>query len=98
LKLLAIERHVNGVADNACEPFLSQEAHRVWELYQQGIIREIYFRQDWPGAVLMLECENMDDARNVLATLPLVEHRLIEFDIIPLRAYPGFERLFAKEP
>jgi hypothetical protein len=47
--------------------------------------------------VLMLECEDMEDARNILATLPLVEHRLIEFDIIPLRAYPGFKRLFAVE-
>jgi len=31
----------------------------------------------------------------LLATLPLVQARLIAFDIIPLAPYPGFGRLFA---
>jgi hypothetical protein len=29
-----------------------------------------------------------------LATLPLVSQGLIDFDLIPLRPYPGFARLF----
>jgi hypothetical protein len=30
----------------------------------------------------------------VLATLPLVLTGLIEFEVVPLRTYPGFARLF----
>ncbi len=31
----------------------------------------------------------------VLATLPFVRAGLIKFELIPLKAYPGFNRLFA---
>jgi hypothetical protein len=33
----------------------------------------------------------------ILADLPFVREGLIAFDLIPLRAYPGFERLFSIE-
>jgi muconolactone delta-isomerase len=73
------------------------EAAKVWELYQAGVFRELYFRRDWPGAVLVLECADVKEANQVLNTLPLVKEELIAFDIIPLMPYPGFSRLFAKE-
>jgi muconolactone delta-isomerase len=98
MKILAVEKEVAGVADEAFAPHLEAEARRAWELHQQGLIRELYFRQDWPGAVLMLECRDVDEARDVLATLPLVKTGLIDFDVMPLVAYPGFARLFKPEP
>ena len=45
-------------------------------------------------AVLVLECADVDEARSVLNTLPLVCEGLIGFALIPLSAYPGFARLF----
>ena len=42
----------------------------------------------------MLECESLDAAQQALATLPLVQNGLIRFELIPLRPYPGFARLF----
>ena len=78
--------------------FLKKEALRAWELYQQGIIREMYFRDDRSEAVLILECLNINEAQKILSTLPLVEEGLIQFELIPLRPYPGFSRLFEQEP
>lgn len=52
------------------------------------------FRADEPSAVFVLECADVEVAERVLATLPLVRERLIAFDLVPLRAYPGFARLF----
>ena len=95
MKILALEKEVPGVPDDAYVPHLKAEALRAWELYQEGVVRELYFRADWPGAVLLLECRDAAQAREVLATLPLVRERLIDFEIIPLVAYPGFARLFA---
>ncbi len=95
MKILAIEREVPGVEESEYTPFLKQEAAMVWELYQAGVIRELYFRQDQTSAVLMLECEDVNDARDALNSLPLMREGLITFDIIPLRAYPGFSRLFS---
>ena len=96
MKILAIEREVPGIEEGEFVPFLKQEAAMVWELYQAGVIRELYFRQDQTSAVLILECEDVKDANSALNSLPLVREGLIAFDIIPLRAYPGFSRLFTE--
>jgi len=69
----------------------------VWELYQSGVLRELYFRQDKDSAVLILECTDINEAEEILNTLPLVKEGLISFDIIPLVPYPGFSRLFAAQ-
>jgi len=95
VKILALEREQPGLASADFAPYLEAEARRAWELHQSGVIRELYFRADEPTAVLVLECPDLDSARAALATQPLVQAGLITFDLIPLRAYPGFARLFA---
>jgi muconolactone delta-isomerase len=84
-------------ADQFTRPLLLAEAQRAWELYQAGLIRELYFRADRYEAVLVLECADVAEARSILDTLPLVREKLIGFELIPLKAYPGFARLFATE-
>src|SRR5512136_2442257 len=95
MKILALEQENPATPAEAFPPHLKAEATRVWELYQAGVLREIYFRQDRSGAVLILECNGVEDARQVLNSLPLVKEGLIAFEVIPLKAYPGFARLFA---
>ena len=97
MKILAIEREVPGITEDQFKSHLRAEAAKVWELHQAGVFRELYFRKDWPGAVLVLECTDAEEANEVLNTLPLVQEGLIAFDIIPLIPYPGFSRLFAEE-
>jgi muconolactone delta-isomerase len=99
MKMLAIEKEISGVtAEKFTSHLKKAEAARVWELYQAGVFRELYFRQDRSDAVLVLECSDVAEANQVLNTLPLVREGLIAFDIIPLTPYPGFSRLFAQEP
>lgn len=97
MKFLAIEHDTPGVPDEAFTPHSRAEARRAWELYQAGVIRELYFRGDRQEAVLILECADADEARAALDSLPLVQAGLMTFEIIPLVAYPGFARLFADE-
>ena len=97
MKLLAIERDLPAVAAENFAPHLAAEASRVWELYKAGIIRELYFRADRHEAVLVLECADVEEAQQMLGTLPLVRENLIAFELIPLAPYPGFARLFAVE-
>ncbi len=77
------------------DPLLAAEAKQVWELQQAGVVREIYFRADRSEAVVILECRDEAEARSALAALPLVKEGLIDFDVVPLRPYSGFARLFA---
>jgi muconolactone delta-isomerase len=96
MKILALEQEIPGTKPEQFAPHLKAEAARVWELYISGQIRETYFRGDRDEAVLILECADVEDAHQVLATLPLVQAGLIRFEVIPLVPYPGFERLFGK--
>ncbi len=95
MKILAIEKASSGAGAGALRPHLRGEALKVWQLWQAGVIREAYFRQDRAEAVLVLECRDEAEAQGHLASLPLVGAGLITFDVIPLRTYSGFSRLFA---
>jgi len=98
MKILALEREAPGLSGSDFQPHLNAEAARAWELYQDGVIRELYFHADQHTAVLVLECAGLAEANQVLAALPMVQAGLISFELIPLVAYPGFARLFASEP
>ena len=96
MRILAIECDVpDAGGDGFTADLLRAEALCAWQLYQEGIVRELYFRADRTEAVILLECASVDEARAALERLPLVQAGLVAFDFIPLKAYPGFERLFA---
>ena len=96
MKILALEHELPGATADQFQQHANDEARKVWEYHQTGVIRELYFRADRNDAVLVLECESVIEAQEILATLPLVKAGLISFEIIPLKAYSGFERLFIK--
>jgi len=98
LKIIAIEKEVLGLTSADFQPHLEAEARLAGELTQSGVIREMHFRTDAYEAVLILECADEQEARDVLATLPLVKEGLISFEVIGLRPYDGFSRLFVERP
>ncbi|KAF0159464.1 MAG: hypothetical protein FD188_2213 [Ignavibacteria bacterium] len=94
MKIIAIERVVTGTDDKKLRSLLKSEAKQVWNLYKNETVREIYFTKKNHRAVLVIECRNEIVAKKILNTLPLVKEKLIQFEILPLQAYDGFERLF----
>jgi muconolactone delta-isomerase len=94
MKILALEHELPNVIAQQFQRYAKDEAQKVWELTQAGVIRESYFRADRNEAVLVLECVDVEEAQEVLTNLPFVQYNLIAFELIPLKAYPGFERLF----
>lgn len=96
MKILAIEKELDGVDWKNKSFILEQEAHHVHELYLSGYLREIYFNEH-NNAVLILECESLEHAKEILNDLPLVQANLIEFEIMQLNAYTGYSRIIKKE-
>ena len=97
MKILAIEKEIEGAKPEQFTAHLKAEAAQVWKLVQDGSIRETYFRADRTEAVLMLECADPSEAQRVLQSLPLVKEGLIRFEVIPLKPYSGLSRLFENE-
>jgi muconolactone delta-isomerase len=97
MKILALEHELPGATSAAFQQHAQAEARKAWELHQAGLIRELYFRADQSTAVLVLECASAAEAEKILAELPFVREGLIAFELIPLKAYPGFARLFQEK-
>ena len=66
------------------------------EIASNGRYPRTVFPADKNEVVLVLECESVIEVQGILVALPFVQAGLISFDVIPLKAYPGFERLFVK--
>lgn len=94
MRILALERDPPVPARPDISELLRDEAARVWTLSKLGIIRDIWFTADDRRAVLMLECHSLLEAREHLATLPLVRAGVIDFALRELRTYDGYDRLF----
>jgi muconolactone delta-isomerase len=96
MKLLALDHLLPSATEEKIYPHIKEEAAKAWELHKAGVFREMYFRTDRGGAVLILECTDVAEARKVLDTLPLVKAGLVDFDIIPLGPFMPLSTLFAK--
>jgi hypothetical protein len=97
MKILAFEYKLPGVTAESFSQYANAEILRIWELYQEGVIRELDLRADRNEVVLTLECESVESARQALKTLPSGKEGLIYFELIPLKTYTGFERLLQLE-
>jgi hypothetical protein len=97
MKILAIAKILPRTTPESLMLQLNPELKRAWELYTGDVFREMYYRRDGAGVVMVLECASVEEARSVIATLPMVSEGLIDFDFIPLGPFVGLSELFAPE-
>jgi len=71
---------------------LKEEANYVWELYKESIIRSIWFTEQ-KDAILIVEANTLEEARKIIASLPLAKANLITYTIHALHPYTGLERI-----
>jgi len=93
MKILAIEKEIEGTNWEHAKETLKAEAEAVYELIKKNIIREIYF-DDLHNAVMILECKDKQEAKEILGRLPIVKQGLSLFKVSALQPYSGLERLF----
>jgi hypothetical protein len=94
MKVLALGRDLVAQDDPRFAELRPAEARTVWGLLQRDVLREVYYRADRANGVLVFEVPDVDAARAAVDSLPLVAAGLIDFDLVPLKPYPGFARLF----
>ena len=92
MKILAIEKEIEGVNWDNTEELLEQEAKAVFQLYLSDNLREIYFTED-TNAVLIMETKDKKTAKRLLTGLPLVKSGKVKFEIMELKPYTGYERI-----
>lgn len=96
MKLLCLDVPQPGATLEQYAPHMEAEVRFAWDLYKQGLIRDIYFRQDRPGVAILAEADSVEAARARLMEIPLAKAGLIGWDVIPLGPMTNWEMLFAK--
>ena len=70
-------------------PYLADEANHALTMYRDEIVREIYNRTDGKGAIVVLECNDEEHARQLMGELPLAKVGLLSFEIYGTKPYRG---------
>jgi len=94
MKLLCLDIPLPGASAEKYGPHMLDEVRHGWQLYKGGFIRDIYFRQDRLGVAIIAESDSIEAARKDLMEFPLAKFGLIDWEIIPLGAFVGWESLF----
>ena len=98
MKVLAVGRPRPGVdARTEIARLARKELPTLWALYRDGLVREIY-SPGGPGVILLLEADGPGPAKEALANLPLVAEGVVDFELLELRPFTGWQLLFTRDP
>lgn len=95
MQVLAIVDAAPGAQMESVRAGLADELKGAWALYAQGVLREAYATATPTRVVFVLETENADSAAAELHKLPLVAAGLFRCEMIELRPFVNWSRLFA---
>ena len=93
MKILAVEKNLRRIDPEKEKTILSEEAIALYELYHDEIVRELYFNENHE-VILVIEYSSIAACEELLHELPLVKNHLTRFDLMEMRHYTGFERIF----
>jgi muconolactone delta-isomerase len=88
--LVMSHRRTEQFADADFERVLPEETDRARQLYAEGVIRQIWSRDDQPGSCFIIEAASLEAAGAVVDELPMARLGLSAFTLTPLRPYRGF--------
>jgi hypothetical protein len=77
---------------------VSEEVRTGVQLYLDGKIEQWYTRTDGKGAVLLLRCKTIDEAKEIINGLPAVKAGYLNVEYIPLGPFTGLRRLMVPQP
>lgn len=97
MKILAIDRVCADATPERIKAQFLKEINRCVQLYLADFVREMYFRQDRSGTVLVLEAPSLEEAQSLLQKMPLVAAGQVEYDCIPLGPYMPLGLLLSDE-
>jgi hypothetical protein len=97
MQVLALSRRLPGVTTEQLQPLEQPEAAAAYRLMMGGHLRNVHMLPERPGAMLILEANDIAHAQQLLGGLPMVEQGLITFDLSRMLPYPALGSLFAPE-
>src|SRR5258708_17008261 len=66
------------------EPYWPEEARVLAELHAEGVVKNLFRLSDRPGVYLIIEADDVEEARRHVGRLPFVSHALLLFEFEPV--------------
>jgi peptidyl-tRNA hydrolase len=83
-QVLVIETPKQGVTFPQVFAVMPREARATVKVYLDGKIREWYSRGDGKGVVFLVDAKSVEDAREIIESLPLTKEQLVDSQYIPV--------------
>jgi hypothetical protein len=65
-------------------PYWDVETRILAELHAEGVVKDVFRLTDRPGVYLIVEANDVEDARKQLGRLPFVSNGLLFFEVEPV--------------
>jgi uncharacterized protein YciI len=65
-------------------PYWDEETRTLAELHAEGVVKSVFRLTDRPGVYVIVEANDVEDARKQLGRLPFVSNRLLFFEVEPV--------------
>jgi hypothetical protein len=95
MKIMAIVTLASSAKLSEVGRLLKDELRGSWKLFSENIIREAYATDDPARIVFVLETVDVAAARTHVQTLPLVRQGDFDMQLIELRPFANWARLFS---
>ena len=95
MKVLAVVSLAASADLSEVRRLLVEELRGSWTLFSENIVREAYMTDDPSRVVFVLEAEDLAAAEGRLQKLPLVKSGAFTLQLIELRPFANWARLFA---
>jgi hypothetical protein len=96
--VMAITSLKPGTAIPDVMKLVPDEVRTAVQLYLEGKVDQWYTRTDGKGAVLVLRCKTVDEAKAILANLPAMKAGYLDVEYIPLGPFTGLRALTRPQP
>jgi hypothetical protein len=94
VKYLAVIDVADGVTIERIQANIRDELLGSWRLFESGVLREAYATPSPTRVVFVLEADELLRADEYLRKLPLVAAGLLRVDLMELRPFVNWARLF----
>jgi hypothetical protein len=84
MKVLCISKWAKAPTPEERDAIMPKEVPATLKLYLDGVIEQMWFKQDAPGVVFLVQADSIDAAKAHVHGLPFGRAGLMDFDFIPV--------------
>ena len=84
MKVMCVSKWAKAPTPEERDAIMPKEVSATLKLYLDGVIEQMWFKQDAPGVVFLVQADSVDTAKAQLHGLPLGQAGLMDFDFIPV--------------